>query len=197
MYRADEEACRKKWPYPQARDVLGDYRRADIEVQLASVKAARHQRALISVNANRTNSSFHTLVKFDQIMMVQSYTKSAGQLVPRSLFRLGYAAQSQVVLPPRDLFLENPDVIIDISKPIFTILIHGHNRKDKSRPAFAHVVIPDNTYRMYVDHINLFLRFPEIVAEFAQKIPESNTKAPDMSIRQDKKGRRNQRRNES
>jgi hypothetical protein len=118
-------------------------------------------------------------------------------MVRRSHFRLKYAAQSQVQQPQRDLFLQNLDEVIAINKPIFTMLIHGHNRKDKSRPASAHVVIPDSTYRRYVDHIDLFRRFPEIVAEFAPQVADLTANTLGISIRQDKKPRRNQKRNES
>lgn len=89
-------------------------------------------------------------------MMVQSLIKNPNSMVPPSHFRRACAAQSLAIDPQMKLklFPDEYEDIIDISKPPFPMHVHGPDGRDKSRPAFAYIVFPDNNYQTYVHEIN-------------------------------------------
>jgi hypothetical protein len=149
----------------------------------------------VEVIPNCTRSAHHSLITFKKVLMVQSSLKKPSHMVRPSLFRKFYAARSLAINPQMKLFPHGGEDVIDISKPLFAMLVHGPDSKDKSRPAFAYIVFPDNTYRMYVHVINLFERFPELVKELTTlQTPQDQAESP-ISIQPGKKRRSKGKRN--
>jgi hypothetical protein len=194
QYKSTFEYCKEHHPSPHGRDFLGVARRANIETLLVSM-GERHKIMSVAVIPNCTRSAHHSLVTFKKVFMVQSSLENPRHMVRPSLFRRFYAAQSLAINPQMKLFPREGEDIIDISKPLFAMLVHGPGRKDKSRPAFAYIVFPDTTYRMYVHVINLFERFPELIKEFTTpQAPEQQPESP-ISIQPGKKRRSKGKRN--
>jgi hypothetical protein len=194
QYKSAFEFCKEHHPSGHGRDFLGMMRRANIETQLVSMKE-RHPIMSVEVTPNYTGSAHHSLITFNKVMMVQSSLKNPKHMVPPSQFRKAYAAQSLEVNPQLKLFPRVHENVIDISKPLFAMLVHGPDSTDKSRPAFAYIVFPDNTYTMYVHVINLFERFSELVKELTTtQTPEEHGELP-ISIQPGKKRRSKGKRN--
>src|SRR2546428_7713178 len=142
QYKSSFEYCKEHHPSAHGRDFLGIARRANIETQLVSMKE-RHQVMSVEVTPNYTGSAHHSLITFTKVMMVQSSLKNLKHMVRPSHFRKFYAAQSLAIDPQIKLFPRKNEDVIDISKPLFAMLVHGPDSTDKSRPAFAYVVFPD------------------------------------------------------
>ena len=49
---------------------------------------------------------------------------------------------------------------------LYAILLHGKDAKERSRPAFAHSVVPSADCSSYVARIDLFRAFPSIVNQY-------------------------------
>jgi len=200
-YKTSYEYCQTHHPAPNGHGLsphghtlLGIMRRAKIETQLLSMRG-QNQVMSVEIKPNRTRSAHHDLITFNKVMMTQSLVKNPKHMVHPSHFRKTYAAQSLATLPQLKLFPLPNENLIDISKPLFAMLIHGPAIGDESRPAFAHIVFPDTTYKMYVYVINLFERFDAVVKEHTSPpIPEKQAELP-ISIQPGKKRRSKGKRN--
>lgn len=194
QYKLTYEYWRERYPLPIGRNYLGVSRQVNIETQLLSM-GGLYSIMSIEATANRTKSAYYILATFNKIRLTQSSVKDPKRIVRRSRFRESLAAQSLAVDPQMRLAFYGYENVIDISKPLFAMLIHGPDRRDASRPAFAYIVFPDNTYRVYAHVINLFERFQTLVRELtAPPTSEEQEETPlsvDPSKRRRSKGKRN------
>jgi len=194
QYKSSFEYCKEHHPSRHGRDFLGVIRRANIETQLVSMRE-RHPIMSVEVTPNCTGSAHHSLITFSKVRMVQSSLKNSKHMVRPSQFRRAYAAQSLAIHPQMKIFPRRHEDVIDISKPLFAMLVHGPDGTDKSRPTFAYIVFPDTTYKMYVHVLDLFDRFPELVREFTTPQTPADQEEPLISIQAGKKRRPKGKRN--
>ncbi|CBE68395.1 MAG: hypothetical protein F9K13_02680 [Candidatus Methylomirabilis oxygeniifera] len=147
-YRTAHDEC-SGFPGEEAHDLLPYYR----WIQLRSdLRGMTNRFDGVHASAER----YHTLLHVGRILLTAQRVDGPEGLVRPSVYRLAYAASSQL-----ELFEQNtppPDDAL-----FYAILLHGPDPREAKQPLFAQIAFPDKTLQSYVHKIDLFSRFEPVI----------------------------------
>lgn len=148
---------------PEARMELGNWRRAMIESHWRQL-AKRFDGVTAESRPNQSNTAIHTLIVSNRVHLTESKVDTQGQMVQYAIFRDTYARDNQGQLwgdpdPPHP------------GAPLYGIVTHSPSNKPRI-PLFVDIGFPTPDCVTYVDRVQLFSMFPEIVHEFTQTTEE-------------------------
>lgn len=166
--------------YAVAIDALGNWRRQKIEDQFAGMKALFSSVKVSPRRYEQNTGSYHEITS-GKVKLTQSCVASPNDVPREAKFRVTLATNGQHEMfrsadpPPEDAYL-------------YSILTYGIDLKSEKRsiPSFVRIQFPNADCTKYVDEgIDLFKRFPEIVAEFIPK-PQFGSKVKEKRRKQQK-----------
>jgi hypothetical protein len=164
------EYCSEHYQQPEARDLRGDVRRAEIE-QGWRATASGFPGVTADTHPNKADNCSHTRVECGGVVLVQNHVQSRNQIVRPAAFRSGLANMSQLVLFPS----EQAPEIEDADGKLFAIVLHGNHPKYPDRLAFVQVAFPNIDCSDYVTTFDLLHCFPALSEEV---IPDLGTPEP-------------------
>ena len=144
-----------QYPRAEAHDLYPIMRRAMIESQLAEA-AKEYPEISAEPTPNPTGTSYYRLLSSGNVRLTVNAVDHPNTKVRRAMFRNTYAQASQP-----NLFGETPEE----GTMLYGILLHGPELINKTRPEFAHIVIPNRDCSKYLGRIDLFGRYSGLVSE--------------------------------
>ena len=184
-YQQADKHVKRHYPPTEAATLRGWVRRADIEVDLRNV-AAKYVGAEANPEPNSSRSMFHSVLVVGAVKLTQSKLAHPSQMVRPSAFREEYAQESAQLLLGFVKKRARKVVPIGEQEYLFGVLTHGCSRKDKSRPYFVRFSFPNKDCTDWIGHVDLILKFPDVVNEFYA--PIVNTEAQQQQRVRLKKG---------
>lgn len=168
-YRDAYNDCENVFDAPELKNVLPYYRWAKINAALRNIPQTLG--VATSAQINKSRNSYHTMLLAGGVQMTASSVEARGQMVRDAVFRKTYAEEAQ-------LFLYEDNTARDESILLYGIILHSPT-EDQQEPAFVDIGFPDEGYTQYVgDKIDLFKRFPEVVASFKTPVEETVESEP-------------------
>lgn len=158
-YKAAYDGCRQDFDAPEAHDLRGHVRRAMFDRDWRTL--ARRYGAHATAETNAGNNCYHTRIVMGRAILTSSMVDAPTTLPRQASFRETYART-------RQLTLFGTDAPPPIDAPLYAILVHGPGPDDPSRPAFAFIGFPSPDCNEWVDKIDLFGRFHELLAPASQ-----------------------------
>jgi hypothetical protein len=154
VYRGAHLDCAFSHAGPEAHYLYPHKRRAMLEGQLREL--ARSYGITASAESNHGGTGYYTLLASGNVRMTANAVDNPSVIPRRAVFRETYARDSQL-----KLFGEQPPT----GTLLYAILLHGPDALNPARPAFAHIVFPNESFTQYVARINLFDRFSDLLSE--------------------------------
>jgi hypothetical protein len=145
----------------------GTHRRAKIEEDLAGIQPL-FPSVTIAPSRYENNTGSYNEITCGLVKLTQSCTTDRDDVPRQAKFRFTLAKNGQLLLFDKNELQESSH------QPsfLYAILTHGvdTNSPKRSWPAFVRVQFPNETCTDFVDEgIDLFARFPAIVAEYIPK----------------------------
>jgi hypothetical protein len=179
-YRGAHAECRLQYPPAEAHDLYPIMRRAMIESQLAEV-AKEYPEISAEPTPNPTGTSYYRLLSSGNVRLTVNAVDHPNTKVRRAMFRNTYAQASQP-----NLFGEP----LEEGTMLYGILLHGPELINKTRPEFAHIVIPNRDCSEYLGRIDLFGRYSGLARELWTYEEEEIPDELDMGIRPESERRK-------
>jgi hypothetical protein len=159
--------CWRNFAAPQAKDLSGNYRRAKIEDEFPGVAGLfKNEGVTCSIQQYENNTGFYNELTSGCVRLTESCITDS-DLVPRmAKFRATLARDGQ------QSFAWAEDAEPSGSEFLYAILTYGIdiNSPKRSWPAFINIQFPNEDFTRYInDGIDLFRRFPDLVAEYIPK----------------------------
>lgn len=160
-HRVAWDDCRASFAETEAQNVLGYYRRGKVEGYLRDT--ADLFPSVSAVVCAPRSSWNHTEIRSGPVVLTENTVQTPCALVEKAEFRLTLAESNQLALW---------DVAVPEDAPLYALLLHSRSKWetiDKRRkyghlPGSAYIAFPSRDLEFYLHEINLFERFPEIVA---------------------------------
>jgi hypothetical protein len=159
-YKSAHAACFGEYESEQARTLNGHVRHAAIERELLGI-GARFRDAAVEAEDFKNGTGAYVKLTCGRVVLTQSAVQHPQAIVRSAEFRKSLASNPQMNLDFGDAKVE-----LEQSSFLYVILLHGKDAKERSRPAFAHLVVPSSDCTSYVARIDLFKAFPSIVNEY-------------------------------
>ena len=163
-YQIADDRCRREFDHAEAHDLRGHERRAVFDRDWRNLAQRHGAHATAEMNAG--NNCYHTRVVIGRVIWTSSVVEAPTTLPRQASFRETYARTGQFTL-------FGTDAPPPIDAPLYAILIHAPCEDDPSRPAFAYVGFPTPNCDGWVDKIDLFGRFNELVLPVSQVAEET------------------------
>jgi hypothetical protein len=158
---ADRFARRFDWP--EGHDIRRLVQRVFFEGPWRAL-AQRHGLAA-EAKPNAGHNCFHTYVQAGPVSLTASFVDRPHTIVRRAVFREGYAATTQA-----DLFRQ--DEPLPPLTSLYSILLHGADRREPGQPSFMVVRFPTADCKSYFeDRMDLLGRYPHAAAS-VDPVPE-------------------------
>lgn len=161
-YKSAHAACFAEYEAEQARTLNGHVRHAAIERELLGI-GARFKDAAVKAEYYKNGTGTYVKLTCGRVVLTQSAVQHPQAVVRSAEFRKSLAANPQMCLDFGD-----SEVEVEPSTVLYAILLHGKDARERSRPAFAHLVVPSSDCASYVARIDLFNAFPSIVNEYVK-----------------------------
>jgi hypothetical protein len=163
-HRVSLEECRARFAATEAANLRGFYRRAAMEGYLRDAADLSAELATRVVQGEK-GSWFHTEVLGGQTIVTAHTVPHAGALVRKADFRIALAQTNEPTL--FDRVIEEEEL-----PPLYAMLIHSRSRWEtrEEREKFSHLpgstylAFPAHSLDYYIHKVNLFDRYPDIVA---------------------------------
>lgn len=176
-YLTTPDFCKTIWEDREAHDLIGDVRRGFIEQDMRAIgNGVRPDSG--TVHPNQKNTSYHTRVVIDGVLLTESKVDSPRSMARDAEFRRDYANEYQIPFVSED-FPEREVAPEDIS--VYGIVIHTPADDFRTLPGFIHIAFPDQDYSRYVSRIDLLKEFPDI----AQMIKEERDRLQEIQRQQE------------
>lgn len=159
VYREAHEQCYSIASAPQARDLLPYLRRARIESDWASL-AQRHAGLSATTCTNAAKNCHHVEIVAGEVVLTESKTDGPSDLPAEAEFRDTIVQTCQ-----QNLFEPEPP-----GDKLYAILIHGTD--DGQHLSFARMAFPTRDLLTYRGSVDLFARFPYVVASQRPAVEE-------------------------
>jgi hypothetical protein len=115
---------------------------------------------------NISRNSFHTIITLGNVKMTVSSVNNPSAMPRSAKFRNELAiCQYRFDINKNTSTFEILDLSSISEITIYAFIIHGPKLGDKRVPGFIHVVFPDEHCGKYLDRIDLFQRFPDLIDE--------------------------------
>lgn len=163
-HQVASEDCQKAFAQTEAKNVAGLYRRGKLEGYMRD--AADMAPGIDHQVVPGEGGWNHTELRSGPVVLTASSVQSPCEMVEEADFRESLAHEN----PPR--LWDEPDDLPPVDIPLYALLLHSKSRwvsPDEQRefghlPGSAYLAYPSPGLKFYVHEINLFERFPEIVA---------------------------------
>jgi len=163
-YKVAYDECKQRFTPEEAHDLLPFYRWVQLRMELRGLGGRFQQ---LQTTAEPNGSSSHIVIDSYQFMLTVSSVDRPGGFPRPANYRYDYANESQLsLLEP----LQN-------NSKVYAVLIHGVDKKDRSRPAFSEIVFPEKGFESYIHKIDLFSKFDGLF-KTVDKAPELKEVSP-------------------
>jgi hypothetical protein len=158
-YKIAYDECNQKFTPEEAHDLLPFYRWVQLRMELRGL-GGRFQE--LETTAEPNGASSHIVIDSDRFMLTVSSVDRPGGFPRPANYRYDYANESQL-----SLFSPFPN-----NSKVYAVLIHGVDRRDRSKPAFSEIVFPEKGFESYIHKISLFSRLDSSIKPVDEAKPE-------------------------
>jgi hypothetical protein len=163
-HRLSWEECSSAFAIPEAENVQPYHKRGKLEGYLRDIAESFPGVSSRVVRAEQSNW-FHTEVMAGPVILTENAVPTPCALVEKADFRVTLAKSAQGTL--------FPDERVTPDSPLYLLLLHSKSRweteeeqrKYRHLPGSAYIAYPAPKLDHYVHDIDLFARFPDVVAE--------------------------------
>jgi hypothetical protein len=143
----------------------------------------RFKDAAVKAEYYKNGTGAYVKLTIGRVVLTQSSVQHPQSIMRSAEFRKSLAANPQLSLD-----FGEANVVEDASSSfLYAILLHGKDTKERSRPAFAHLVVPSPDCSAYVTRIDLFKAFPSVVEQYIKPAEASVPEIPLVAKRRDQK----------
>jgi len=159
-YKGACAACFSEYESEQARTLNGHVRYASIERELLGI-GKRFRDTAVEAEFYKNGTGAFVKLTCGRVILTQSAVQHPQAIIRSAEFRKSLAGNPQLSLNfGQETVEEEPGIYL------YAILLHGKDAKERSRPAFAQIVVPSADCSSYVARIDLFRAFPSIVNQY-------------------------------
>jgi hypothetical protein len=163
--KADKLVKEKEYQPGPAKNLYPYVRWATIDDNCLALNN-KYEGLQTSSEINISHNSFHTLITSGNIKMTISSVNNPSALPRVALFRNDLAIlQYRFDISKDKSTFELLDLKSISDGTIFAFIIHGPTLDNQRFPGFIHIVFPDEHCTKYLDRIDLFKRFPDLIEE--------------------------------